>query len=249
VRLTVVGCSGSFPGPESPGSCYLVEHDGFRLVVDLGNGSLGHLQRYVDLRDVDAVWLSHLHVDHCIDVTSYYVARQYHPEGCPPRLPVHGPEGTAHQLTRAYGTADATANFERVFDFRTVAVGVSELGPFRLTTAQMAHPVPCFGVRIEAGGHSLVYSADTGPTEALVDLGRGADVLLAEASFYDGDANPPGLHLTGREAGEHAAKAGVGRLLVTHVPPWHRLDRTLDEAAGSFDGDIEGACSGGVLEL
>lgn len=249
MKLTVVGCSGSYPGPDSPASCYLVEHDGFRLVVDLGNGALGPLQRYVDLHDVDAVWLSHLHVDHCIDVASYYVARQYHPEGCPPRLPIHGPEGSSLQLARAYGTADATANFERVFDFRTVDVGVSELGPFRVTTAQMAHPVPCFGVRVEAGGRSLVYSADTGPTEALVDLARGADVLLAEASFYAGQPNPPDLHLTGREAGEHAARAGVGRLLVTHVPPWHRLDRTLDEASGGFDGPVEGACSGGVLEL
>jgi ribonuclease BN (tRNA processing enzyme) len=249
VKLTVVGCSGSYPGPDSPASCYLVEHDGFRLVVDLGNGALGPLQRYVDLHDVDAVWLSHLHVDHCIDVASYYVARQYHPEGCPPRLPIHGPAGSSHQLARAYGTADATANFERVFDFHTVDAGISELGPFRVTAAQMAHPVPCFGVRVEAGGRSLVYSADTGPTEALIDLARGADVLLAEASFYGGQPNPPDLHLTGREAGEHASRAGVGRLLVTHVPPWHRLDRTLDEAAAAFDGELAPAVPGGVLEL
>ncbi len=249
MRLTVVGCSGSFPGPDSPASCYLVEHEGFRLVVDLGNGALGPLQRHVHLHEVDAVWLSHLHVDHCIDVTSYYVARQYHPEGSPPRLPVLGPEGTGPQLTRAYGTADATANFSRVFDFWTIEPGVVEVGPFRLSAALMAHPVPCYGVRIEAGGRSLVYTGDTAPTDALVELARGADVLLAEASFLEGEANPPGLHLTGREAGEHAAKAGVGRLIVTHVPPWHELDRTLEEAAAGFDGPVEAARSDAVLEL
>jgi ribonuclease BN (tRNA processing enzyme) len=72
MRLTIVGCSGSFPGPDSPASCYLVEaeHDGatFRLVLDLGSGALGHLQRYTDLESVDAVVLSHLHADHCLDI-------------------------------------------------------------------------------------------------------------------------------------------------------------------------------------
>ena len=81
MRLTVVGCSGSFPGPDSPASCYLVEQDGYRVVLDLGNGALGQLQRYVSLDDVDAVLISHLHVDHVIDLCSYYVARRYRPAG------------------------------------------------------------------------------------------------------------------------------------------------------------------------
>ena len=70
MRLTVVGCSGSFPGPESAASCYLLEADGFRLVVDMGNGSLGALQRHAPLFGVDAVLLSHLHADHCVDLYS-----------------------------------------------------------------------------------------------------------------------------------------------------------------------------------
>src|SRR5207342_2476687 len=81
VKLTVVGCSGSFPGPDSPASCYLVEEDGCRVVLDLGNGALGRLQRHVSLDDVDAVIISHLHVDHVIDLCSYYVARRYRPDG------------------------------------------------------------------------------------------------------------------------------------------------------------------------
>ena len=68
MRLTVVGCSGSFPGPGSPASCYLVEADGFRVLLDLGNGALGALQRHLQARDIDAVLLSHLHADHCIDL-------------------------------------------------------------------------------------------------------------------------------------------------------------------------------------
>src|SRR5438034_3220093 len=81
MRVTVVGCAGSFPGPDSPASCYLLEAEGFRLVIDLGNGALGVLQRYAGLFSIDAICLSHLHADHCIDLAAYWVARQYAPDG------------------------------------------------------------------------------------------------------------------------------------------------------------------------
>src|SRR5712691_9314386 len=81
MRLTVIGCAGSFPGPDSPASCYLVEADGFRLLLDLGNGALGGLQRHAGLFDIDAICLSHLHGDHCLDMAAYWVARTYAPDG------------------------------------------------------------------------------------------------------------------------------------------------------------------------
>ena len=105
-RLTVVGCSGSYPGPDSPASCYLLEaeHDGrtFRILLDLGNGALGQLHRYVDPLTIDAVFLSHLHADHCLDMCGYYVMRKYHPTGPQPRIPVWGPADTPGRLARAY---------------------------------------------------------------------------------------------------------------------------------------------------
>ena len=91
MKPTVVGCSGSFPGPDSAASCYLVEapYEGrtFRLLLDLGSGALGPLQKYVELDQVDAVALSHLHPDHCLDLCGFYVVRKYHPSGALPRLP------------------------------------------------------------------------------------------------------------------------------------------------------------------
>ena len=95
MRLTVIGCSGSFPGPDSPASCYLIEEQGFRLLLDLGSGSLGPLQRHARLDGIDAVCLSHLHADHCLDLCGYWVARTYRPEGPAPQIPVYGPAGTA----------------------------------------------------------------------------------------------------------------------------------------------------------
>ena len=142
MRLTIVGCSGSYPGPDSPASCYLVEHEGHSLVLDLGNGAFGALQKHTDVYDVDAVVLSHLHADHCIDLTSYYVFRKYHPDGHAPVIPVIGPTGSADRLARAYDLPPEEG-MHGEFEFRD-HVEVTEIGPFRITTALMNHPVPCY---------------------------------------------------------------------------------------------------------
>ncbi|MEN3361470.1 MAG: hypothetical protein V7637_5452 [Mycobacteriales bacterium] len=248
MRLTVVGCSGSFPGPDSPASCYLVEHDGYRLLLDLGSGSLGELQRHVSLSDVQAIVLSHLHADHCLDVCPYVVFRRYHPDGPRPRIPLLGPAGTHDRLAVAYDPS-VRAGLRDVFGFSAVAAGERELGPFRLRFERMNHPVETYGVRLEAGGAALTYSADTGVTDALVRLAEGSTTLLCEASYMPAEVVPPDLHLTGREAGEHAAKAGVGRLLVTHVPPWADGTVIRDEAAAAFDGPTELVAAGTSYDL
>lgn len=248
MRLTVVGCAGSFPGPESPASCYLVEHDGHRVLLDLGNGAFGPLQRYADVYDVDGVVLSHLHADHCMDLTSYYVARKYRPEGPAPAIPVLGPTGTADRMARAYDLPhEPGMNGE--FDFADHAPA-AEIGPFRITTARVAHPVEAYAIRVEAGGRSLVFSGDTGPCDALVELSRGADVALYEASFLSRYADlPPDLHLTATQAAEHAVRAGVDRLVLTHLVPWTPREETAEEAMKAFDGELAVASPGLVVEV
>ncbi len=218
MKLTVIGCSGSGPGPASAASCYLVEHDGFRLLLDLGNGAFGSLLAHADPETVDAVFLSHLHADHCLDVAPFVVWHRYSGRSSGKRVPLYAPAGAERRLALAYDGADA--DLTDVFDFADVTVGTSTIGPFEVRTARTAHPVECHAVRLTVGGRSLVYTGDTGPSERVVELARGADVLLAEAAHPPGPGLPTGLHLTGREAGEHAAAAGVGRLLLTHVPAW-----------------------------
>jgi len=229
VRLTVLGCAGTFPGPASPCSGYLLEHEGFRLLIDLGSGALGQLQRHVGLLDVDAIYISHLHADHCIDLVAYSYARCYHPEGMAPALPVYGPAGTAKRILHSY-EAPPLHGLEDVYDFREVPPGTREIGPFTVTAVRVNHPVECHGLRVEAGGRSLVYSADTGESDALVGLARDCDLFLCEASWLHAGDNPPDIHLSGRQAGEHAARAGVRRLLLTHVVAWTDPQEVLAEA-------------------
>jgi ribonuclease BN (tRNA processing enzyme) len=238
VRLTVLGCAGTFPGPESPCSGYLLEHDGYRLVIDLGAGALGQLQQHIGLLEVDAVYISHLHADHCIDLVAYSYARRYHPDGAPPPLPVYGPVGLRRRILASY-EQPPSHGLEDVYDFREVAPGTHQVGPFTVTAAQVNHPVECHGLRIEAGGRSLAYSGDTGESVALVDLADGVDAFLCEASWATADGNPPDIHLSGRQAGEHAARAGAARLLLTHVVPWTDPQVILAEAAEAFGGPTE----------
>jgi len=251
MKLTVIGCSGSYPGPESPASCYLLEadHDGrtWRVVLDLGNGALGALQRYVDPIDVDAVLLSHLHADHCLDLAGYYVLRKYHPAGPQPRIPVWGPVGTADRMARAYDLpVDPGMGSE--FEFHEYD-GAVEVGPFRIEPVRVAHPVPAYGLRVSSGGRTLAYTGDTGPCDALDQLATGVDLLLAEASFRHGETNPDDLHLTGRDAGEVAARTGVPRLVLTHVPPWYAVADALDEAAEVYDGHLTAAAPGATYDI
>ena len=242
MQLTIVGWSGSFPGPESPASCYLIDTGDFRLVLDVGNGALGALQRYTRLTDVDAICLSHLHADHCLDMCGYSVFQNYHPDGPQPRIGVYGPPGTPERLSRALG--DDHAGMARAFEFTTLAAGAIEIGPLRITMAHMNHPVETFGFRIEHAGQVLAYSADTGPCDELAGLASGANVLLSEASFTDGPGLPPDLHLTARQAGEHAARAGVGEVVLTHLVPWNDPATCLEQASDAFDGPLRLASSG-----
>ncbi len=239
MNVTVLGCSGSMPGPDSPASGYLVEAEGYRLVLDLGNGAFGALQRHAAPHEVDAIVISHLHADHCIDLTAYVVALRYAPQRPQGRILLIGPSGTRDRIAAAYDPLARKLGLHELFDFSTPRSG--ELGPFAVSFAQVNHPVPTFGVRLTFGDRTLVYSGDSGESDALVSLAHGADVLLCEATFGPDEPYVPDLHLTGRQAGEVAKRGHVRRLVVTHVPPWGSRELAVDEASAAFDGPVDAA--------
>jgi ribonuclease BN (tRNA processing enzyme) len=249
--LTVLGCSGSLPGPESPASGYLVRAGNTTTVLDLGNGTFGALQRYLDPFDLDALILSHLHPDHCADMSALAVYRRYHPSRLDTRLPVYGPSEVADRLVAAYAVDAAEragTDLSDVYDFRPLREPV-RIGPIQVRAARVDHPCEAYAVRVSQNGRTLVYSGDTGPCRSLVDLATGADVLLAEASWPDRAGNPRGIHLSGRDAGQAAAAAGVGRLLITHVPPWTDAEQMLTEAKAVFAGSAELVHAGAEYDI
>ncbi|HET6908426.1 MAG TPA: MBL fold metallo-hydrolase [Mycobacteriales bacterium] len=249
MKLTIVGCAGTFPGPDTACSSYLLEHEGFRLLIDAGNGSTGALQKSIGLLDLDAIMLSHMHGDHYLDLVTYTYARRYHPSGPTPSLPVHGPSDVEEHIAAAFGRPVHDL-LEAVYDFHPASgPGNVEIGPFTIERDRVNHPVETYGMRITAGGRSLAYSADSAPCDELIKLAREADLFLCEASYLEGEDNPPDIHLTGKEAAEHAARADAKRLMLTHLVPWGDRDRTFDEATSAYDGEITVAAPGIAIDV
>jgi ribonuclease BN (tRNA processing enzyme) len=262
MKLTVVGCSGSISGPDSPASSYLVqapyETRTFSLLLDCGPGAMGALYRYLDPREIDAIGLSHLHADHCLDLCGYHVAACYAPNAPWPRRSVYAPANAAARLTRAYEVpgndgevSESGPSIAEHFDWRTWQAS-QRIGPFIVRTVRVEHPVEAYAIRVEeeaADGAVLVYSGDTGPSDALVQLANNADLLLIESAFLDGSDNPPGMHLSGAEAAGTAKAAGVRAVVLTHIPPWHQPGDVLAEARPHFDGPIFLASPGTAWDI
>ena len=248
MRLTVLGCAGSFPGPESACSAYLVEAQGFRLLIDFGSGSLSALQRYASLDSVDAIILTHLHCDHMLDACHYVVVRRYAPDGPRPPVPVYAPMGAAERISAAYSVENESV--DDVYTFYGLQPGTFPIGPFTVTVDRVNHPIETYGVRIEHEGHVLAYSSDTAPCEALARLAAGADLFLCEASYLDDEDNPPDLHMTGGQAGDAATKADVGRLLLTHlVAAWGSEASTVEAARAAYAGPVDVVRPGSRYDL
>jgi ribonuclease BN (tRNA processing enzyme) len=249
VELTVLGSSAAWPAAGLAASGYLLREDGFTAVLDLGTGTLSNLQLHVRHEQLDAVIITHSHIDHCIDLHPLYMARLFHPEPLPP-LPLYAPPGV---FDRVAGLEDAEGQgqMRELFDVHEVDPGSEfEAGPLRVSTRLLPHWVPNNGLRIQSDGRTLVYTGDTGPSEEVEALARGADLVVAEASWQPEQAvGRPPFHLTAAQAARHAARAGAARLMLSHFWPGADRDASREEAAAEFDGDLVIAHEGLRVEV
>jgi ribonuclease BN (tRNA processing enzyme) len=252
VQITVLGCSGSVVGPDSPASGYLLTApDTPPLVIDFGGGVLGALQRYVDPNDVH-ILLSHLHADHCLDLPGLFVWRRYHPTPATSRGMMFGPSDTWTRLAAASSPLGGDLDdFSDIFDVRPWEDGTAiQCGALTVQPRLVSHPTESYGMRItDPDGVTLVSSGDTGVCESVAELAVGADMFLCEASWTHAPERPKHLHLSGTEAGQLAKRAGVGELLLTHIPPWTSREDVIAEARAEFDGPVRAVVPGDVIEV
>ena len=227
MKLTVLGCDGSYPGPGGAASGYLVQAGGTTVWLDAGSGTLANLQRHIGLDQVDAVILSHEHPDHWTDVHGYAVACEYAIGRS--GVPVYAP-ASVRAVADDHGPVLA---WQVVEDGSDVSIGA-----LRCRFSRTDHGNETLAVRMEGDGRALGYSADSGPGWSLEALGPGLDLALCEATFLR-DREGTVKHLSGRQAGESARAAAVGRLMVTHVWPTIPSERVADEAAEAFGRGVE----------
>ena len=249
MNVTVLGAHGTWPSAGGATSGHLIQQDESSLLVDLGTGCLANLQRHAGLFDVDAVVISHSHPDHLTDLYIYLMARMFSPER-PARIPLILAPTVLDRFSPLLSDDSADMKVAEVFEIKVVEPFEEvHVGPFTIHTAPMAHSVPTFGVRVEAGGAALAYSADTGPAGEIVELSRRTDLLIAEATWQEDGAPRPPIHMTAREAGEVAERAGVDELMLTHIRPYLDRERSREEAAGAFGGEVLLATEGQSREL
>lgn len=249
MELIVVGAQGTWPAAGGATSGFLVRHEGYTLLLDMGSGTVAKLQEHVGLFDVDAVLISHSHPDHVVDLYTYLFARLFSPED-PPRIPLFVAPRVVERVSPLLADDSGDMKLAQGFDVRPIDGGDEvEAGPFRILARPMTHSVPTVGVRIEADGAALAYSADTGPTDELMPLARDAGALIADASWQDDDRERAPIHMTAREAGEAAARAGAGALVLAHLRPYLDKEKSRSEASEPFGANVEVAVEGLRMDL
>ncbi len=243
IDCTVIGHWGAYPGPGDATSCYLLRSGGTAVLLDCGSGALAVLQTILPLHEIDAVILSHYHSDHMADIGCLQYAAL-----------IDTDLGRRHTVLPIYGHADSE-RFESL-SYRACAVGIAydagsevRVGPFSFTFAPTVHPDPCYAVKARAGTSTLVYSGDSGASEILTGFARGADVFICESSLYEAYRGRIPGHMSSGEAGSTAREAGVGSLMITHLPHFGDHADLLAEAGTAFGGETVIAARGLSLEV
>lgn len=247
--LTVLGASGTYPRPGGACNGFLVQEGGISLVIDLGNGCLSNLRRTVEFTDLDAVLVTHMHIDHFGDLYPLYYALRFHPEK-PWGLRLILPAGGL-TLMGCILSHEAREYLPRVFQEEELRGGKTyRIGGILVRAFPTRHPVEGYCLRLEGDGWTLAYSSDTSPTPALEEAARDVDLFICEATLpdlYREEASHG--HLTSRQAGEAAARAGARRLLLTHIWPTFDPEKIRAEAEEVYKGEISLAREGMRIRL
>ncbi len=243
MKLTIIGSRGAYPAKNEASSGYLLQSDGFSLLLDCGSGILSKLPEYMDINDLEAVVISHFHPDHTADtgVLKHAVIVQKALGNRSSRLLFYAPE-----IEPWFSELNHEAHTEAVpyCDDKEYTIG-----PFRFSFVKAVHPVTAYSMRIECGESSLGYTGDTEWNDTLPDFFSGVDTVLSEASLFERFKGKVPGHLTALEAGQLAEQAEAKRLILTHFPHFGIPSDLKIEAEKSFSGSVELALEGHIWEI
>lgn len=242
MKITVLGKSPAWQDAGGACSGYLVEEGGTTLLVDCGNGVFGKLREVVDYWAVDAVVVSHLHADHCIDLIPYSYALSYSPRARAfphPRPTLYvPPEGrdVFRQIAGAWNTPELVEQAFCLIEYEPS--GSLTLGPLTITFHEVPHYIRTHAVKVSGPSGSFTFGADCRPNDELIEFARGTDLLMLEATLESPEEGQRG-HLTWAEAGAHGRAAGARRLVLTHIAADDDLEQARRDAEREFGQPID----------
>ncbi len=237
MRLTVLGSSASYAGAGQACAGHLVESGDTALLLDCGNGTLANLGQVLDPLRLSAVFVSHSHPDHFLDLYALQALLRYAPDGPAAPLDLFVPAGLFERmacLLSERGAAELAAAFRPHVHAPGVPVRVGDL---TVEPREVDHTAGSFAFRVDNGTATLCYTADTAFGPKIREAAKGADLLLAEATLppaYAGAAP----HMTAAEAGELACEAGAATLVLTHVWPTNDREQMAAQAAKACDSNV-----------
>ncbi|RXI98388.1 MBL fold metallo-hydrolase [Anaerobacillus alkaliphilus] len=232
MKLTVIGHWGAYPEAGDATSCYLLEHDNFKLLIDCGSGALSQLQNFCSLHEIDALIISHYHHDHIADIGPLQYSR----------LIDRDIDKTAKPLM-VYGHPYDQEEFQKlaypphVLSYIYNEEHESKIGPFTIRYLETQHKAKCFAMRIELNGKSIVYTADSSYMETFNEFANEADLFICETSFYAHQDGKPYGHMNSIEAATIANDARVQKLVLTHLPHFGDPEQLVKEAKSLYKGD------------
>jgi ribonuclease BN (tRNA processing enzyme) len=230
--LIVLGSGTSVPHPKRASAAFWLEADGGSMLLDCSADAMHRMaQENLDWPNLDAIWISHLHLDHCGGLASLLFATKHSPQTVGRRKPlrIFSCSGV-ERLLKAIDESNDYGLFKQPFPLGVrefAAPDESGFTPFdgiRCETFKTPHTRESLAIRLtNSAGKTVVYSADTGVSEELAMFARGADVFILECSFYEN--KPVQTHLNLAEAMRIAQMAEPGRLLLTHLyPEWDEVN-------------------------
>lgn len=233
MELTIVGTQASYSLPGRANASYLVSEGDTNILLDIGNGSLSILFGIMEPSELDAVIISHLHIDHFGDI---FPLRLYLFFEKKKKLDLYLPPGGKEKLASVLSDHGREIFYE-VFNFIEINEATYQLGSLYVDFKKVKHLDPTFGIKVRNKDRKIVYSADTAYCQELVELSDNTDILLAEATFLERE--PTIDHMTAEDAGKAAEEAGCKKLLLTHI--WPSLDEKEQKKRASqfFNGPVE----------
>ncbi len=233
LKLTVLGFLGGYPSHGDGTSSYLLEADGFKLLIDFGSGALLSLEKITDPLTIDAMILTHYHNDHIADVGVMQYYWQLHAER--PReavLPIYG-----HQEDQQhFDSLDWPKSTKKVAYNPDAEL---KIGPFKIIFQKTHHPVTAYALRIEEikTGKVLAFTADSAYFEGLKEICKDADLLLTDTNFFSNKTGQK-WHMTTAETGKLATDSNVKKVLLSHLPEDNDTDRLINETKKAITKDI-----------
>lgn len=228
INVVVIGESGGTPLAGGATSCYMVEAEGYAVLLDIGSGALSLLQKIRPFDSIDDIIISHFHSDHVADagvaiysrLIAMQLGRHVHP------LLFHAMEKRELEMA-PYSSAVI------------IDEGIPEkIGPFSISYIRTIHPVPCLAMKLSYGGKSVVYTADGAFSEKIAEFSSSSDILIAECSFYPGTGSQESGHMDVYDVVKLAAAASPGKLIVSHLPVYGNRNEILDYIKGRWNGEV-----------